>query len=281
MSGANRSEPEPDPNLDGPSRNDSSRNDSNLRWVRAGRHKIRCSISGGSDESEERPLLLVNGLGAGLERWDGFRRALGEDRRTIAFDAPGTGGSSTPLRPPTMRQLADIGLTVAHELGADEIDVLGYSFGGSVAQEMAVAMPDRVRRLVLVAASCGWGAIPGDLMGMATATTRSLHMSRRTDPMGLWWQLAAISVWSSRRWLGSIKQPTLVVVGDSDRVTPVSTAKQLTRGIPDARLAVVDGADHWVLLGEDVTRAASIVNDFLDDAQLSAGLVAEDSLAAT
>lgn len=269
MSGA-----EPEPNLNGAQ-------GEGVTWIRVGRHKIRCSISGGPKSEMGRPLLLVNGLGAGLERWDGFRWALGEHRRTIAFDAPGTGGSSTPLRPPTMRQLADIGLTVAQELGADEIDVLGYSFGGAVAQEMAAAAPDRVQRLVLVAASCGWGAVPGDLMGMTTATTRSLKMSHRADPLGFWWQLAAISVWSSRWWLGSIKQPTLVVVGDSDRVTPVGTAKQLAQGISGARLAVIDGADHWLLLGDDAARAASIINDFLDGAQLAEDSAAGGSLATT
>ena len=119
--------------------------------VRVGVHTIRVSVRG----SLGVPLLLVNGIGAPIETWDTFRDALG-DRLTVAFDAPGTGGSSTPMRPLTIREVAGIARQLVEQLGYVAFDVLGYSFGGAVAQELARVAPDRVRRLVLAATNCGW-----------------------------------------------------------------------------------------------------------------------------
>src|SRR6266536_2517093 len=66
-------------------------------WLRVSDNDIRGGGAAGP------PLLLVNGLGANIEMWAPLRRALAP-RRTIAFDAPGTGGSSTPVRPLTIRE---------------------------------------------------------------------------------------------------------------------------------------------------------------------------------
>ena len=77
-----------------------SRADTDSCSVHVGDFTIRMSVRG----TEGRPLLLLNGLGAPLETWEPLRAELG-DRRTIAFDAPGTGGSSTPRRPLTIRDL--------------------------------------------------------------------------------------------------------------------------------------------------------------------------------
>ena len=93
--------------------------------------------------------MLVSGLGANVEMWTPFRRSLGA-RHTIAFDAPGTGESSTPVRPLSMRELGAVTLGLLDALGYDEVDVLGYSFGGAIAQEMAELPmshpPPRARR---------------------------------------------------------------------------------------------------------------------------------------
>ena len=118
--------------------------------------------------------MLVSGLGANVEMWTPFRRSLGA-RHTIAFDAPGTGESSTPLRPLCMRELGAVTLGLLDALGYDEVDVLGYSFGGAIAQEMARAAPGRIHRLVLAATSCGWGSVPGDPFAMLAMLTPSRY----------------------------------------------------------------------------------------------------------
>jgi pimeloyl-ACP methyl ester carboxylesterase len=256
--------------------------------VRVGSLSLRCSVAG----TEGRPLLLVNGVGANVEMWDPFRRSLGA-RHTIAFDAPGTGESSTPTRPLTMRELGNVTIGMLDALGYGAVDVLGYSFGGSIAQEMARIAPGRIHRLVLAAASCGWGSVPGDpfaLLAMltparyyflpATATVNTLfggsslsdfatadaaRLHRPPDPLGYWWQLLAALGWSSLPWLHRLRVPTLVLAAARDRLVRASTARTLAHRIPGARLAVVRNANHFFLLREDTRTASGFVTTFLDE----------------
>ena len=96
-----------------------------------------------------RPLLLITGIGANLDMWAPFARLVG-DRELIAFDPPGAGLSQRPRRPLGMRGLAGVVRELLDALGLERVDVLGYSFGGALAQELAHRAPDRVRRLVLL-----------------------------------------------------------------------------------------------------------------------------------
>ncbi len=256
--------------------------------VRVGSLSLHCSVTG----SEGRPLLLVSGLGANVEMWTPFRRSLGA-RHTIAFDAPGTGESSTPLRALTMRELGAATFGVLDALGYDEVDVLGYSFGGAIAQEMARAVPSRIHRLVLAATSCGWGSVPGDpfamlalltparyyfgpvtaavnaLFGASTvsdfATADAARLHHPPDPLGYSWQLLAALGWSSLPWLRRVRVPTLVLAAGNDRMVRASTARLLASRIPNARLEVVPGANHFFLLREDTLAASQLVTAFLDE----------------
>ncbi len=235
--------------------------------MQVGDHGIRVSVRG----TEGRPLLLLNGLGAPLETWEPLRAELGE-RRTIVFDAPGTGGSSTPRRPLTIRDLAHLALAVANsaesvaESARPEFDVLGYSFGGAVAQELARLAPDRVTRLVLAATNFGWGSPLGDPFAVLSAAASGASLVPRPDPVGYWWQLLAISTWSSFPWVSQLPQPTLVLAGAHDRVAPVNAARVLAREIPNAQLAVVEG-EHWFLVREGTEKAAAHITEFLGDVQ--------------
>jgi pimeloyl-ACP methyl ester carboxylesterase len=256
--------------------------------VRVGSLTLRYSVTG----SEGRPLLLVSGLGANVEMWTPFRRSLGA-RHTIAFDAPGTGESSTPVRPLCMRELGAFTVGLLDALGYAEVDVLGYSFGGAIAQEMARAAPGRIHRLVLAATSCGWGSVPGDLFAMlalvtpsryyfgpATAAVNALfgarsisdfatadaaRLHRPPDPIGYSWQLLAALGWSSLPWLHRVRADTLVLAAGSDRMVRASTSRLLASRIPNARLEVVPGANHFFLLGEDTRAASQLVTSFLDE----------------
>ena len=94
------------------------------------------------------PLLLINGIGAHLDMWASLERALPQTR-LIAFDAPGTGRSGTPFVPLGLESLAQLSERLLDRLDYDRVDVLGYSFGGLIAQYLAHRAPERVRRLVL------------------------------------------------------------------------------------------------------------------------------------
>jgi poly(3-hydroxyalkanoate) depolymerase len=250
-----------------------------------------------TSEGEGRPLLLVNGIGATGDLFEPFRRALAErdGRQTITFDAPGVGGSPTPWYPPTMRQLAELVACLIERLGHEAVDVLGISWGGALAQELARRYPERVRRLVLVATMHGWTSFPGRPTAIAVLATPARYYSttylklvaptlygreildhpellrrhgylrtqRPPSPIGYTWQLAALRRWTSLPWLRSLPQPTLVLAGDADPIIPLINAHVLAERIPGGELHVVRGGGHLFLYlraGEMAER----VTTFLD-----------------
>ena len=89
----------------------------------------------------------------------------------ISFDAPGTGRSSTPLFPVPVSALAALAVAVLDDRGVDCTDVIGFSYGGAVAQQLAYDYPERVRRLVLAATNCGVGSTWGSPEAMAVLAT--------------------------------------------------------------------------------------------------------------
>ncbi len=241
-----------------------------------------------------RPLLLINGIGATGDLFDPLRRHL-PDRETIAFDAPGVGGSPTPLTPLSMRRLSGTLAGLIDELGHDRVDVLGLSWGGALAQELARRHPGMVRRLILAATMPGVTSLPGRPAALATLMSPARYYSpeylRRIAPtlyggairshpelldeharqraarpptqLGYLYQLGAIQRWSSLPWLHRLPQRTLVLAGDDDPIVRLANGRLLARRIPDARLHVVEGGGHLFLF----TRAqemAAVIDDFLD-----------------
>ncbi len=266
--------------------------------VTAGGLTVRFSIQGGRGDC---PLLLINGIGAPLELWGAFRDKLGVE--TIAFDAPGTGASVAPRRPRTMWELARTVSAHLDQLGYGTVDVLGISWGGGLAQYLAVVRKSRVRRLILVCTAFGLGSIPANprvalellrparyfspshlarvgpaLFGGETrrhpellrhqAELRSRH---RPSTRGYLYQLVAASTWVSLPLLPLIQAKTLVLLGAEDPIVHVVNGRILRRLLPRANLEVVPGAGHLFLLDQP-KEAAAIVRDFLstDDAPRSA-----------
>src|SRR5829696_6831108 len=91
--------------------------------------------------------------------------------QTITVDAPGTGGSSQYRFPRRMSGLARTMDEMLGALGYDRVDVLGVSFGGVLAQQLARQSPERVRRLVLAATGAGLGGVPGSPRVLARLAT--------------------------------------------------------------------------------------------------------------
>jgi poly(3-hydroxyoctanoate) depolymerase len=242
-----------------------------------------------------RPLLLLMGIGGNLEIWAPFEEALdGRVVRTITVDAPGTGGSD-PY--PVPRRMSGLARTMEHlldALGEERVDVLGVSFGGVLAQQLAHQAPHRVGRLVLAATGPGLGGVPANpRVLLALATPRRYRQpdyfrriagriyggAARDDPdatlhgslarfthapslRGYVSQLYAIAGWTSLPWLCRLPQPTLVLAGDDDPIVPLANGRILDRWIPDCRLHVVRGGGHLFLL-DHPTEIASLVTDFL------------------
>jgi len=226
--------------------------------LRAGGLEIAFAV-GGTGE----PLLLLNGMTRPLQSWQPFIRAT-TNRRTVTFDAPGVGGSPGSALPLTIPALARIAAQVLDVAGLDRADVLGYSHGGLVAQQLAFDAPDRVRRLVLAATSCGAGSTASrweGVLGLATSSAPSPWP--RPDPLSMVWQLMALSSWSSIPFLGAIRQPTLVVTGTHDRLVTPDNSTLLARRIPNARLVMLS-AGHDLQRAHRARVLAGIVEEFLD-----------------
>ena len=243
-------------------------------------HRLRVSVAG-----RGRPLLLLNGFGVSIDLWEPLRAVL-SGVRTIAFDPPGVGASSMPARPVGIRSLAHLAARLLDELGYGTVDVLGVSMGGAVAQELAHRAPERVRRLVLCATSCGLGSVPGNPLALtllvnpmrnysqryarwaaphmlggrlrtspdAARTYVTLRNSRPPELRGFVWQLLGTAGWSSLPWLHTLHVPTLVLAGDDDPIVP----------LPNARLHVIDGGGH-VFLVESPDLVAPVILDFLGE----------------
>ena len=260
-----------------------------VRIVTVGDARIRVSVRG-----EGRPLLLVMGIGGSLDMWRPLELELvPRGYRTISFDLPGTGASPPVFPPLRMPRLARIALGVLEALEVPEADVLGISFGGAVAQEVARLGGDRVRRVVLASTGPGLGGVPASprvLMHMSTPLRywspryaqrispliyggharrdHGLHgrmaarFERPPSMLGYVGQLHAIIGWTSIPFLHRIRKPVLVMQGDDDPIVPLSNARILARLVPDARLEVLAGAGHLFLL-DQAAEAAERVDAFL------------------
>jgi len=254
-------------------------------------HRIHVTVSGDGE-----PLLLVPGLGNNVDMWTGFMAQF-KQRRVIRLDAPGTGLSTTPLFPVTIPALADLLATVLTERGVAATDVVGFSYGGAVAQQLAYAHPTRVKRLVLAATFCGVGAVPGSplaMMGLSTplryysatyfdrtaamtsggvtgrdpAARRRMMSARRSHPpssYGYTMQLLSMAGWSSYPFLHQIPHDTLVIAGDDDPLVPVANAQLLATRIPRARLEIVENGGH-LLLWDDAQNLGERIGRFINAA---------------
>jgi pimeloyl-ACP methyl ester carboxylesterase len=102
------------------------------------------------------PILLFNGASDGMDQWDqSFPRSLSSNHTVIAFDSRGLGNTTTGSKPYTYQQLADDAAGLLDALKIPKADVMGYSLGSYIAQQIAIMYPDKVNTLTLVGSSCG------------------------------------------------------------------------------------------------------------------------------
>src|SRR5215468_8149031 len=143
--------------------------------VVAGR-QLRVSVRHGNGTRV--PLLLFNGIGASLDLLQPFVDALDPALEVIRFDVPGVGGSPMPPVPYRFTGLCRLIARLLTELGHDEADVLGISWGGGVAQHFALTQRSRCRRLVLVSTGTGMLMVPARPAVLARMITPRRYLDR-------------------------------------------------------------------------------------------------------
>jgi poly(3-hydroxyoctanoate) depolymerase len=242
------------------------------------------------------PLFLITGLGASIKMW-GPTQDLLPGRTIIGFDAPGMGGSELSFPPLRIAGLADLVAALIDKLGYERLDVLGYSLGGGIAQELAKRHPERVERLILCGTGVGLGGMPPRnllipailstpyrfysprhmravmpfLAGGRTSRDKDILEAqlevRQANPpswLGYLMQVWAASGWSSLPWVHRLNHRTLVLAGDDDPIIPVVNARLLASRLPNSRLHVLPGAGHLFLVDEPES-AIPVIQDFLGE----------------
>ncbi len=250
------------------------------------------------------PLLLLNGTGSPMNEWDPeLLGALQEAHRVIVLDYPGLGLSGPAPARWTFANAADwVSQFVAALEPSDPVDVLGWSMGGFVAQQLAVRHPERVRSLVLAATNPGgpratlgprWvqrldsqahesgGAYlrtnyPATAAAQAAGRSFLARLVHAVDtgaypvesvPASTYRAMVrAEDAWlrspANARALASLSTRTLVMTGAVDIVTPAANSRLIATLIPQARLRLVPGAGHSFLF-QDPSGTARTISAFL------------------
>ena len=242
------------------------------------------------------PLVLLQGVGVGRWGWEPVADRLARRFQVITIDNRGSGASDTPTGPFTSRAMAQDVLAVLDHAGIERASVLGTSLGGMIAQELALAHPERVDRLVLVATLPGgphsrpmplgttylFAAAPfltskarlqrfvDNTLGPATRRRRPkvakrLAAAKLAHPQAerAWRaQVAAGMLFNPLGRQRRIDQPTLIVQGTADQVVDPGNAGVLAGLLPNARVEHFDGVGH-LLYWEQPRRFARVVTRFL------------------
>ncbi len=221
------------------------------------------------------PLLLIMGLGYSHEMWHRTTPLVSKHFRTILLDNRGVGKSDVPPGPYPIATMAADAAAVLDAAGVASADIYGISMGGMIAQEFALQYPRRVEKLILgCTAAGGPKAVRAEpevnqvLMARGTMTVEEgveaavpyiydthtpraridedLAIRRLTFPKPEAYaaQLQGILAWESYSRLGQIKNPTLVIHGETDRLVPPGNGRLIAEAISGSKLVMIPRASH-------------------------------------
>ncbi len=238
------------------------------------------------------PVIFLHGLGGTRTAWGPQLRGLADRFRCIAWDMPGY-GASAPLAKLTFPAITGSLIGLLDTLEVETADLVGLSFGGMHALHTAIDHPGRVRRLVLADTSPAFGLdgtrpeawmdtrlapldaglTPAEFAGSVLDSICATELDPvirdelvasfgRISPAGFRAAVECLPAHDVRDRLGDIECPTLVIVGEADRETPVAYAELLADGLPRSTLEVIGGAGH-LSPAEAPERFNELVGDFL------------------
>jgi poly(3-hydroxyalkanoate) depolymerase len=267
---------------------------SKIRTIIVDGQHLRVGIRPGN--GTRTPLLLMNGFGVNFEVLQPFVDALDPAIEVIRFDVPGTGGSPAPLVPYRFSMHAWLVTKMLDQLGyRRQVDALGVSWGGALAQQFAFQYSRRCRRLILVSTATGALMVPGRPWALAQMATPRRYQDpaymaqnageiyggkMRTRPelahefartvrsgglQGYFYQMLGGVGWTSVPWLPFLRQPTLILHGDDDPLVPPVNAKIMHRLIPHSKLYIFH--DGHLGLGTSARELAQVVEQFLTAAK--------------
>lgn len=208
------------------------------------------------------PIVLLEGLGGDIGGWRRNIPRLAAEVTVVAFDHRGNGRSAAPDAPMTMATFVEDTLALLDHLEIDRAHLYGQSFGGMVAQEIALTEPDRVRSLILACTHPGirhavpvraavpkarpWEAMysRGFLREHPEEVAEEQRLGTPQRPAMARRQWEAMQGFDAYDRLPSLRLPTLVIHGTEDRAVHPDNARILAERIPGARLLLLEGAGH-------------------------------------
>ena len=236
----------------------------------------------GSGERE--PVLFVHGLGGQWQNWLENLPRVAEERRALALDLPGFGLTPEPREEVTIPGYGRFVEAFCERLGLGEVAIVGNSMGGFIAAEVAIQVPSRSSRLVLVSAagisSAGILRTPiftaGRLLGAIATNTVARHRAFAVRPMTRHLSLALVARYPGllrpdlayeglykgsgkpgfddalracldydfTDRLPEVSVPTLILWGENDSIIPVRDANEFERLIPDSRKVLMRETGH-------------------------------------
>lgn len=229
------------------------------------------------------PLVLVHGGESDRTQFTALRAHLGPGIRVISYDQRDSG---VTVNPPVLYTMSDLADDLVHLLDALDLPsahLLGTSFGGAVAQHVALRHPERVASLILVATSPSYffeGAAIDELLSMTHEERQRSAVDFFFTPEGQAAQGGRVGVLTKRSpdknarrehvirqhevrdRLAEISAPTLIVHGTEDRLAPYAGAVLMEQRIPNARLRAVEGGRH-AIAQEFADTVALWVREFL------------------
>ncbi|KJS31483.1 MAG: hypothetical protein VR64_11900 [Desulfatitalea sp. BRH_c12] len=232
------------------------------------------------------PLIMIRGLGSNADHWYAQVPDLSGHYRVITFDNRGIGRSSDSGEPFSIQDLAQDTVDLMDALAIERAHVLGVSLGGMIAQEIAIAYPQRVMGLILVATHCGGEhmvnaaeevtekirrmVFEGSVAARAEAAEAFFAPRTMLERPQVVEEYAAVSTKYppgtdilKRQWhavsnhdtydrLHRIAAATLVLTGAEDVLIPPANATRLSERIPRANLRVIAGGGHQILIEQPV-----------------------------
>lgn len=237
------------------------------------------------------PLVLVHGLADDHRAWRKVLPWLAADRRVIACDLRGHGGTSLGEPDGSLAQLGGDLVALLDAIGLERADLVGFSLGGTIVMRAAIDHPARVRRLVPVATSSRVGRAaapwysdraaladqgPERLWPLLEQDTRE-QLAGAPDELPAHWRIRRQSTADPRGFanasramarlnaepldpeLGRIQAPTLVIAAELDAFCPPRAGEIIVAGIQGSRMCVIPGSGHQVELERPAELSAAIL----------------------
>lgn len=199
------------------------------------------------------PLVLIPGLNMTMDRWpQAVLEAFGKKRQLIVLDNRGMGHSTADATPFSYQLFATDVLGLMDALGVQKADVLGFSMGSTITQQLLLSHPERFGKAIIHATTTDGGAVA---MG--------LRQRGFTDPVALR-QLETSATWKTPLdKLSAIPNQVLLLVGTADPVVGSDSSKVIAAAIPGAWLVQFKNASHGLIL-EAPEAFTKVVLTFLD-----------------